>query len=85
MDHVRAIAKERAKIITLDTNIASLKDTSDSTALDYKSGGELLNASFADGTKAKYDYQPSGLRAKLAYHDGRQTDLGVRRRRCLEG
>ena len=33
---------------------------------------ESHSFSFADGSKAKYKYQPSGLRASLTYNDGRQ-------------
>ena len=55
-----------------DGLIAQIKDAKDNTSLGYKTGGELSNVSFADGSKAKYEYQPSGLRASLVYNDGRQ-------------
>jgi len=58
----------------LDGLIASVTDDKNAvTALQYRAGGELAEASFPDRTQAKYVYQPSGLRAKLAYKDGRQV------------
>src|SRR5262249_459725 len=57
-----------------DGLIASVADDRNAvTALQYKAGGELAEASFPDRAQAKYTYQPSGLRAKLAYKDGRQV------------
>src|SRR5215469_6084774 len=57
-----------------DGLIASVADDKNAvTALQYKAGGELAEASFSDRTQATYTYQPSGLRAKLAYKDGRQV------------
>src|SRR5207302_388124 len=46
----------------------------ETTNLVYRAGGELSEIGFADGNRAKYEYQPSGLRAKLVYHDGRRIE-----------
>jgi YD repeat-containing protein len=56
-----------------DGLLALAKDGTDSTGLSYKAGGELSEVGFADGTRAKYEYQPSGLRSNLTYNDGRQV------------
>jgi YD repeat-containing protein len=58
-----------------DGLIASMTDENNAlTAMQYKAGGELAGASFPDRTQAKYEYQLSGLRAKMVYKDGRRVE-----------
>jgi YD repeat-containing protein len=45
-----------------------------STTLKHKVGGELDSVVFSDGRSAKYEFQPSGLRASLTYKDKRRAD-----------
>jgi len=44
------------------------------TTMKYKAGGELDSITFADGKSAKYEFQPSGLRANLTYKDKRRVE-----------
>jgi YD repeat-containing protein len=54
--------------------IASMNDGAAVTRFAYNGRGELSQAAFADGRSAGYDYQPSGLRARLLYKDGRRVE-----------
>ncbi|MGB8128625.1 MAG: DUF6531 domain-containing protein, partial [Candidatus Angelobacter sp.] len=44
------------------------------TTMKYKAGGELDSVVFSDGKSAKYEFQPSGLRANLTYKDKRRVE-----------
>ncbi len=58
-----------------DGLFASMSDEKSAvTTMQYKTGGELEQASFPGVAKIKYDYQPSGLRAKTSYSNGRRVE-----------
>lgn len=45
-----------------------------STSMKHKAGGELDSIVFSDGKSARYEFQPSGLRASLTYKDKRRVE-----------
>jgi YD repeat-containing protein len=45
-----------------------------STTMKYRAGGQLDSVVFADSKSAKYEFQPSGLRANLTYKDKRRVE-----------
>jgi YD repeat-containing protein len=74
-----------ASFSTSDTNLVFSSDTDGliagliegknaSTTMKYKAGGELDSVIFSDGRSAKYEFQPSGLRANLTYKDKRRVE-----------
>jgi YD repeat-containing protein len=58
-----------------DGLIAGLTEAKNAnTIMKYKAGGELDSVIFSDGKSAKYEFQPSGLRANLTYKDKRRVE-----------
>ena len=58
-----------------DGLFASMTDETQAlTTMRYKAGGELAEAHFPDRTQANFEYQPSGLRSKMVYRDGRRVE-----------
>jgi YD repeat-containing protein len=45
-----------------------------STTMKHTAGGELGAVIFSDGQNAKYEFQPSGLRANITYKDKRRAE-----------
>lgn len=43
------------------------------TKMSYRAGGELAQITFSNGETASYEFQPSGLRSKSGYQDGRRV------------